>query len=98
MLSGLFEPFCIEGAVTGEALAGLLAKKGIFPLYLTPLGGAKHIFTHIEWHMTGFEVILPEEAAPLLTTLDPALFLAPRERIDRAFALPSAYRAYRPYM
>ena len=113
LLAGLFEPPCLSGEVTREALGNLLAAYGITPLYLTPLEQAKHIFTHLEWHMQGFEVILaPGDAAKLQKT--PAngsqnaengqglpvdgLFFAPREEIDGKYALPSAYAAYRPYM
>ena len=99
LLSGLFEPFCLAGRKTLDEVAAYLAKGGLVPLYLTPLGEAKHIFTHIEWHMTGFEVILPPESLETVRkTLGEALFFAPRDEIDKSFAIPSAYRAYRPYM
>ena len=49
--------------------------------------------------MEGFEVIFPPESAEAICDLlGGGLFFAPREEIDRSFALPSAYRAYRPYM
>ena len=99
LLSGLFEPFCLTGIKTLDELRDWLAARGITPLYLTPLEPSRHIFTHIEWEMQGFEAILaPEGAEALCAALCDGLFLAPREEIDRAFAIPSAYRAYRPYM
>ena len=72
-----------------------LAASGITPLRITPLEASKHIFTHLEWHMTGFEVLLDDASARMLPE---ELFLAPREEIDTVYALPSAYRAYRAYM
>ena len=99
LLSGLFEPFCLPARMTLDALSAWLAARGLSPLYLTPLGEAKHIFTHLEWHMTGFEVILsPESAETVLENLSRDLFFAPRDEIDGAFAIPSAYRAYRAFM
>ena len=69
---------------------------------MAPLGEARHIFTHIEWQMTGFEVILPEGAAAKLDTCAPFLpedlFFANREELEQRFALPSAYRAYRAFI
>ena len=101
LLAGLYEPPCLAGALDVDAVRAWLEAQGITPLYLTPLGQAKHIFTHIEWRMEGFEVILPEGAADRLSESDSPtadVFFAPREEIDTAFAIPSAYRAYRPYM
>lgn len=95
LLSGLFEPFCLSGKLCAAEVKAGLEAFGIFPLRLAPLGDAKHIFTHLEWHMTGYEVILDEEDA---VKLPRDLFFAPREEIDTAYALPSAYRAYRPFM
>ncbi len=95
LLAGLFEPFCLQGHLTAEEIQKTLTVMGLSPLRVAPLGAAKHIFSHIEWYMEGFEVILPEGSAK---DLPEGLFLAPREEIDRRFALPSAYRAYRPFM
>ncbi len=103
LLAGLFEPFSLEGTQSEQDVRVFLSDSGIVPLYLTPLGEAKHVFTHVEWHMTGFEVILPMGAFVKMTangakngTKD--LFLAPRDEIDAHYAVPTAYRAYRPYM
>ena len=95
LLSGLFEPYCLTGKLTAEEVRASLAALGITPQRLMPLGEAKHIFTHLEWHMTGFEVILNEADEALLPQ---ELFFAPRAEIDTVYALPSAYRAYRAFM
>lgn len=100
LLAGLFEPFSVpEALFDAKDVETLLATKGIKSLRIAPLGEAKHIFTHIEWHMTGFEVILDEKnAETVCKNLDTGLFFAPRDEIDSAFAVPSAYSAYRPFM
>ena len=95
LLAGLFEPICIEGALDVHAVRALCAAKGVEPLRIAPLGAAKHIFSHIEWHMVGFEVILPDDASDKCPD---GVFFAPREEIDRRFAIPSAFRAYRPFL
>lgn len=51
-----------------------------------PLGTAKHIFSHVEWHMIGYEVTVPEE--------DDALTWADAETILKTFAIPSAFRYF----
>ena len=103
LLAGLYEPPTLEGHLSEAELRALLLQNGIAPLYLTPLENAKHIFTHLEWHMVGFEIVLREQDVvkigniPLNGT-ENALFFAPREEIDASFAIPGAYRAYRAYM
>lgn len=105
LLAGLFEPACMVGHATGEEIAAAFAAAGMVPLRVAPLGEAKHIFTHLEWHMTGFEVVLPPGAAAKLESgnippdiLQKSLFFADRAELDTTLALPSAYRAYRPFM
>ncbi len=103
LLAGLYEPPVLAGHWSEAELRALLSQNGVEPLYLTPLENARHIFTHLEWHMVGYEVVLREQDVPKICNipLDGAkntLFFAPREEIDEGYAIPGAYRAYRPYM
>ena len=99
LLAGLFEPFCLTGVWDEGGIAACLSQAGLVPLRIAPLGEAKHIFTHIEWQMTGFEVTLEEKSATTgIKKLDSGLFFAPRHEIDGGYAVPSAYAAYRPFM
>lgn len=47
---------------------------------------AKHIFTHVEWHMQGYYVQLREES--------PDFVFADREEIRRQYSIPSAFKAF----
>ena len=99
LLASLYEPFSVKGALTAHQVADLLTAAGLTVLHVGELGGAKHIFTHLEWHMTGFEVILDEKSAETgIKKLDNALFFAPRHEIDDGYAVPTAYGAYRAFM
>jgi A/G-specific adenine glycosylase len=103
LLASLYEPFSLEGRMDAAEVAEKLAALDIAPLRIAPLGEGKHIFTHLEWHMVGFEVILREEDVPKICNipLDGAkngVFFARREEIDESYAIPGAYSAYRPYM
>ena len=99
LLASLFEPFSLSGKLTADEVRAKLGALGIVPLRIAPLGEAKHIFTHLEWHMVGFEVDLDEKSAQTVREkLDNALFFAPRHEIDGAYAVPSAYSAYRAFM
>ena len=82
LLAGLWEfPSC-EGTLTREEIAVQ------FPdaLSLEPCGSAKHIFTHVEWHMTGWRVELPEEA--------PGYVWETAETIRTAYSVPTALKYY----
>ena len=96
LLAGLFEPFCpAEYLATPDEVRAYLAARGITPLRIVPLGTAKHVFTHLEWHMIGFEVDLAPDSAGLLPD---SAFFVPSAELDSRYALPSAYRAYRAFM
>ena len=74
-------------------LAGLwqfpFAEKGCDPSsfgWVIKSKTAKHIFTHVEWHMAGYLV----EAE----SRDPAYVWASAEDISKEYALPSAFKAF----
>ena len=50
------------------------------------IGTAKHIFTHVEWHMTGYEAELDDNTA---LTSD-ILWVTPEEILEQ-YAVPSAF-------
>jgi A/G-specific adenine glycosylase len=52
-------------------------------------GEAKHVFTHIEWHMQGFRLRLAE---PLK---EPSLVWVTQRELEEAYALPSAFSGFR---
>jgi adenine-specific DNA glycosylase len=99
LLASLYEPFSFHGKLTAAEVAERLAALGIRPLRIAPLGEGKHIFTHLEWHMVGFEVDLDEKSAETVReNADLGLFFAPSYEIDDAYAVPSAYSVYRAFM
>ena len=99
LLAGLYEPFSFAGRLSAEEVRARLTAAGLGVLRVGELGEAKHIFTHKEWYMVGFEAILEEKSAQTgIESLDKSLFFAPRHEIDEGYAIPSAYAAYRPFM
>ncbi len=55
---------------------------------ITPLPGAKHIFSHVEWHMTGWKILLTEPPD--------GFTMATAAEIRERYAVPNAFRAYLP--
>ena len=64
------------------------------PLHIQKLDHAKHIFSHVEWHMTGYAV----RVASFEGAQAGELILADVARAEKEYPVPSAYRAYARYM
>ncbi len=57
LLSGLYEFPNVSGHLTRKELLALPLLSGCASV--SPLGGAKHIFTHVEWDMIGYAASIP---------------------------------------
>ena len=86
LLAGLWELPSLDGHLSPDELRAALTEMGWSVRKLLSLRPAKHIFTHVEWHMNGVYVEL-DTPAPALT------FVTPAELRD-AYALPSAFRSF----
>ena len=72
-----------------EAVRRAVEEMGGAVRQLVPLPAAKHVFTHVEWHMTGWRVELESARG-----LDPSLVFTTERQRREQYAVPSAYRAY----
>ncbi len=93
LLAGLWEFPSLEGdASEADALARVRAL-GLEPIRIEPTVRAKHIFTHIEWQMTGYLVTVAEPDA--LPPAPPAPLAMPTiAEIDNSYAIPSAFAKF----
>ena len=55
---------------------------------------AKHVFTHVEWHMTGWRLNIPVSDWDKLDTLFGPLIPADQRQLETVYAIPSAYKKY----
>lgn len=60
------------------------------PVRIKALSLAKHIFSHVEWHMTGYLVKVDELEK---TNNKEYLFIHPEE-IEAVYPIPSAFEKY----
>ena len=96
LLSGLYELPNIRGHLgEAEALAHLRSL-GFEPLRIQRLENAKHIFTHIEWHMVAYDVRITPEFDGLHG--QSGMLLIPNEELHQSYAIPSAFGAYVKYL
>ena len=95
LLAGLWQPVLWEGEAlaAGEVLARLRAM-GLDTGCAAPdvLPAAKHIFSHIEWHMNGILLHLPAQSAPA------GCVWASREALQAEYTLPGAFKSYKKLM
>ena len=56
LLAGLYEFYKLEGHCSEKEALEAVESLGLRPLRIKALGEAKHIFTHKEWGMIGYEV------------------------------------------
>ena len=95
LLAGLWQPVLWEDEhlLQAEVLARLAAL-GLDTGTAAPaaLPAAKHIFTHIEWLMSGVQLQVAAQSAPA------GYVWASREQLRTTYALPGAFRAYKPLL
>ena len=91
LLAGLWQPLLWEGtAMTAEQLSAALTALGIHGVTeVKPIPKAKHIFSHIEWRMTGYTVTVEAQPAP------DGWIWATREQLQTEYTLPGAFKAYK---
>lgn len=94
LLAGLWEPLNPEGSLSAAEVREMCLSRGITPGRITPLGEAKHIFTHLEWQMTGYEVTVSADSASIPEDRENLVWAAPEEIRDR-YSIPSAFDAFR---
>jgi A/G-specific adenine glycosylase len=86
LLASMWEYPNHEGMMTAEEVIEHLSSQGIKVKAITPCGDAKHIFSHVEWHMTGYAVECETMSADYR-------YVPPAEMAEE-YAIPTAFRAY----
>ena len=101
LLAGLYELPNMEGSMGQEEVVSLVKQMGYAPIRIQPLGEAKHIFSHIEWHMTGYVIRVEEsemrQQVQSGSQKDDLLFVNAEDAKEK-YAIPSAFAAYAKYM
>lgn len=96
LLAGLYEFPNTNGHLnTDEALAWVKAQ-GMEPVYIEPIEDARHIFSHVEWHMKAYAVLLSGWRKPM-GNKESYLFIEPEETKTK-YPIPAAFLAYTQYM
>lgn len=94
LLAGLYELPNVPGHIKREEALKLVKGLNMEPLHIEKLEPSKHIFSHIEWRMTGYRI----RVASIDRQSDNGLIFIKRKMSDMRYAIPSAFRTYVKYM
>lgn len=94
LLAGLYELPNIKGCLTQEEALKKVKDMDLEPLFIRELEPAKHIFSHIEWKMTGYLI----RVSSLEQKKNKKLIFADKKQSEMQYAIPSAFGAYVKYM
>lgn len=90
LLAGMFEFPGFSGDLSEREVLEILQKKNLMPLQIKKIAPARHIFSHIEWRMTGYEIRIAAEGRER----SEEWIFAPRKSIQNRYPIPSAYAAF----
>lgn len=93
LLAGLYELPNVEGELSEDEVLRLVKSYALAPLFIKKLENAKHIFTHKEWHMTGYAVRVEE-----LEKETEGMLFVDMETMKSKYPIPSAFEAYAKHM
>ena len=102
LLAGLWEYPNLEGKLSKRAVRVLLESEGFDVRDIALLPPARHIFSHIEWELTGWAVSVAERNEPPLMAAEemdgaPApLLWVRREELADKYSIPTAFGYFTP--
>lgn len=87
LLASLYELPNVEGYLEEEQLGGAFGLEEQTIASVEKLPKAKHIFSHVEWHMIGYRIKLCDAIPPSYITVN-------TEELKTGYALPNAFGRY----
>ena len=109
LLAGMYELPNTEGYLTEEEALAYIKAQGYTPVRIQRVCDAKHIFSHVEWHMKGYVVFLQAKefhgteewttGAERVEPIDIAGWIFVNvEDTKESYAIPSAFVKYTEYL
>ena len=90
LLAGLYEFPNVEGYLDQKEVIEYAKTLGLAPIRVKQLENAKHIFSHVEWHMRGYEILVDE----LEKSMTGDVIFAGRRDLEEKYPMPSAFEAF----
>lgn len=89
LLAKMYEFYGVDGSLDEKQAVEAVRALGLSPLRIHPLPDSRHIFTHKEWHMKAYEILV-EDASDFSKD---SMFLVTKKELT-LLAVPSAFRTY----
>ncbi len=86
LLAGMWEFPSLPGRLSAEEVREALAERGLSPAEIRSCGESRHVFTHVEWHMSGYFIDIPGQGGEYVWKTP--------EEIRAGCAVPTAFKAY----
>ena len=102
LLAGLWEYPNLEGKLSQRAVRAHIEALGFDVRDIAPLPSARHIFSHIEWELTGWAVTVADMNEPPLMAAEEndaapsALLWVRREELADTYSIPAAFGYFTP--
>lgn len=103
LLAGLYEFPNIEGHLKQKEVIEYAKTLGVSPVKVKKLESGKHVFSHVEWHMIGYEVVA-DEIELLKVDKENAdnrgkseILFARHGEVKERYPMPSAFEIYQKY-
>jgi len=93
LLAGLYEFPNTQGHLSEEEALEWVKKKGLSTIRIQKLESAKHIFSHVEWHMVGYVIRVDD-----LSKDQSGFLFVEVNKAKASYAIPSAFAAYSKYV
>ncbi len=93
LLAGLYELPNELGHFSEEEALDYVKSMGFTALRIKKLREAKHIFSHIEWHMIGYAILVEEQEK-----VDLRIQMVEAQKAEETYAIPSAFAKYVEYL
>ncbi|MGN0242636.1 MAG: A/G-specific adenine glycosylase [Lachnospiraceae bacterium] len=95
LLANLWEFPNLEGKLEKRQVEQWLEEQNITDYVITSLDGGKHVFSHVEWHMTGFRVCFQTQPTDwTMLQEDTYRWVVPEELAENV-AIPAAFETFK---
>lgn len=94
LLAGMYEPPNLYGHMQEMEVLEYVKELGLVPLRIWKLEDAKHIFSHVEWRMIGYQIRVEAIEKKNIK----GFIFADKKAIKDKYPIPSAFGVYRKYI
>lgn len=97
LLAGLFEPPQTQGTLSESEAEEFWRSRLLAPAEILKASDGVHVFSHVEWHMTGWQVRIPDLLSYRNRLEEMGCLVVEKEKIHDGYAIPKAFSSWKEY-